>query len=330
MPAETLDMPTATLEEIKPAIRQFVATHRRMLIDGQWVNANSGDSFHVYNPATGEVMANVAAGDYADIDLAVKAARRAFEQGPWSRMTHAERGKLIWKLADLVEEDLEEFAQIESLDNGKPLAVARVADIPLAIDNFRYMSGWATKIEGQTVSLSNLGQDYFAYTLREPVGVVGQIIPWNFPMLMAAWKLGPALAAGCTVVLKPAEQTPLSALRLGELIEQAGFPPGVVNIVTGYGETAGAALAAHPDVDKIAFTGSTEVGKLIVHAAAAISKRFRSNSAVNRPTSCSRTPIWRRQSRVRPTQSTSITANAVVRAPGCTLRKRFSTKSSKA
>jgi phenylacetaldehyde dehydrogenase len=265
-------MPTETLEEIeeqiKPTIRQFVTTHRRMLIDGNWVDAKSGDNFQVYNPATGEILTHVAAGDHADIDLAVKAARRAFEQGPWSRMTRAERGKLIWKLADLIEENLEEFAQIESLDNGKPLVVARVADIPLAIDNFRYMAGWATKIEGQTVALSNLGDDYFAYTLREPVGVVGQIIPWNFPLLMAAWKLGPALAAGCTVVLKPAEQTPLSALRLGELIEKAGFPPGVVNIVTGYGETAGAALAAHPDVDKVAFTGSTEVGKLIVHAAA--------------------------------------------------------------
>src|SRR5271165_13131 len=259
---------TPTLEKINPKIRKFVTTNRRMLIDGKWVDAKSGDTFHVYNPATGEVMAHVAAGDHADIDFAVTAARRAFEQGPWSRMTHSERGKLIWKLADLIEENLEEFAQIESLDNGKPLAVARVADIPLAIDNFRYMAGWATKIEGQTVSLSNLGDDYFAYTLREPVGVVGQIIPWNFPLLMAAWKLGPALAAGCTVVLKPAEQTPLSALRLGELIEKAGFPPGVVNIVTGYGETAGAALAAHLDVDKVAFTGSTEVGKLIVHAAA--------------------------------------------------------------
>ena len=267
-------MPTATLEKtdekIDPKIRQFVTTHRRMLIDGKWVDPKSGsdNTFHVYNPATGEVMANVAAGDHADVDLAVKAARRALEQGPWSRMTHGERGKLIWKLADLIEENLEEFAQIESLDNGKPLAVARVADIPLAIDNFRYMSGWTTKIGGQTIPLSNLGQEYFAYTLREPVGVVGQIIPWNFPLLMAAWKLGPALAAGCTVVLKPAEQTPLSALRLGELFEEAGFPPGVVNIVTGYGETAGAAIAAHPDIDKVAFTGSTEVGKLIVHAAA--------------------------------------------------------------
>jgi phenylacetaldehyde dehydrogenase len=179
-----------------------------MLIDGDWVDAKSGDTFHVYNPATGEVLSNVAAGDHADIDLAVKASRRAFEEGPWSRMTHGQRGRLVWKLADLIEENLEEFAEIESVDNGKPLAVARVADIPLAIDLFRYMSGWASKIEGQTISLSNLPQDYFAYTLREPIGVVGQIIPWNFPLLMAAWKLGPALTAGCTVVLKPAEQTP--------------------------------------------------------------------------------------------------------------------------
>jgi phenylacetaldehyde dehydrogenase len=265
-------MPTLTVEldNISPKIRQFVTTHRRMLINGKWVDPKSGadNTFNVYNPATGEVLATVAAGDHADVDLAVKAARHALEKGPWSRMTHGQRGKLIWRLADLLEENLEEFAQIESLDNGKPLAVARIADIPLAIDNFRYMSGWTTKIEGRTIPLSNLDQDYFAYTLREPVGVVGQIIPWNFPLLMAAWKLGPALAAGCTVVLKPAEQTPLSALLLGELFEEAGFPPGVVNIVTGYGETAGAAIAAHPDIDKVAFTGSTEVGKLIVHAAA--------------------------------------------------------------
>jgi phenylacetaldehyde dehydrogenase len=265
-------MPTLTpeLDKISPKIRQFLKTPRQMLINGKWVDAMSGgdSTFHVYNPATGEVLATVASGDHADVDLAVKAARHALEHGPWSRMTHGQRGKLIWKLADLIEENLEEFAQIESLDNGKPLAVARVADIPLAIDNFRYMSGWATKIEGRTIPLSNLGQDYFAYTVREPVGVVGQIIPWNFPLLMAAWKLGPALAAGCTVVLKPAEQTPLTALRLGELFEEAGFPPGVVNIVTGYGETAGAAIAGHPDIDKVAFTGSTEVGKLILHAAA--------------------------------------------------------------
>lgn len=206
-------------------------------------------------------------GDRTDIDLAVAAARRAFDTGAWGRISPSDRGKFLWKLADLVERDLEELAELESLDNGKPFAVARVADLPLAVDMFRYMAGWATKITGSTLSLSLPGE-YLSYTLREPVGVVGQIIPWNFPLLMACWKVAPALAAGCTVVLKAAEQTPLTALKLAELIQKAGIPAGVVNIVTGFGETAGAALAAHPDVDKVAFTGSTEVGKLIVQAAA--------------------------------------------------------------
>jgi len=256
--------------QIDSRVTNFIAKPRKMLIDGKWVNAVSGKTFPTYNPATGEVLAQVAEGDRADIDLAVKAARKAFDSGPWSRMTASERGKLVWKLADLLEEHMEEFATLETLDNGKPLTVARAPDVPLAVDLFRYMAGWATKLEGTTIPLSvpyTPGAIYHAYTLREPVGAVGQIIPWNFPLLMAAWKLGPALASGCTVVLKPAEQTPLSALRLGELFAEAGFPDGVVNIVPGYGETAGAALAAHDLVDKIAFTGSTEVGKLIVHAA---------------------------------------------------------------
>jgi phenylacetaldehyde dehydrogenase len=251
----------------KPASPQA----RTMLINGKWVAAQSGQTFPTLNPATGEVICTVPAGDKADIDLAVKAARAAFETGPWRRLTPSERGRLLWKLADLLEARVDEFAELESLDNGKPLAVARVADVPLAVDLLRYMAGWATKIHGSTLPISvpyAPGANFFAYTLREPVGVAGQIIPWNFPLLMAAWKLGPALATGCTVVLKPAEQTPLSALRLGELIQEAGFPDGVVNIVTGFGETAGAALAAHPGVDKIAFTGSTEVGRLIVQAAA--------------------------------------------------------------
>jgi phenylacetaldehyde dehydrogenase len=255
---------------IDSRVTDFISTTRKMLIDGKWINAASGKTFPTYNPATGEVLAQVAEGDRADIDAAVRAARRAFDSGPWSRMTASERGKLVWKLGDLLEQHTEEFATLETLDNGKPLTVARAADVPLAVDLFRYMAGWATKLEGSTIPLSvpyTPGAMYHAYTLREPVGVVGQIIPWNFPLLMAAWKLGPALASGCTVVLKPAEQTPLSALRLGELIAEAGFPDGVVNIVPGYGETAGAALAAHDLVDKIAFTGSTEVGKLIVHAA---------------------------------------------------------------
>jgi phenylacetaldehyde dehydrogenase len=248
----------------------FVAKNLKILINGKWVEAASGKTFPTYNPATGEVLANAAAGDREDIDRAVKAARAAFTSGPWSRISPSERGRLIWKLSDLLEKYAEEFAQLESLDNGKPLKIARVADLPLAIDHFRYYAGWATKIEGNTIPMGLAQQGKFhAYTVREPVGVVGQIIPWNFPLLMAAWKLGPALATGCTVILKPAEQTPLTALRLGELIQEAGFPDGVVNIVPGYGETAGAALAAHPDVDKVAFTGSTEVGKLIVQASAA-------------------------------------------------------------
>ncbi len=254
--------------QIQPRVSDFISKPRKMMINGQWVDSISGKTFPTYDPATGKVLAQVAEGAAEDIGVAVSAARRAFDQGPWRRLTSSERGRLIWKLADLLEQNLEEFAQLESLDNGKPLTVARVADVPLAVDLFRYMAGWTTKIEGNTIPISPKGGRYFAYTLREPVGVVGQIIPWNFPLLMAAWKLGPALAAGCTVVLKPAEQTPLTALRLGELIQEAGFPEGVVNIVPGYGETAGAALAAHPDVDKVAFTGSTEVGKLIVAAAA--------------------------------------------------------------
>jgi len=258
------------ISPIDSRVSEFIDKPRKMLIDGKWVDAISGKTFPTYNPATGEVLAQVAEGDKADIDAAVKAARKAFDGGPWTRLTTSERGKMIWKLADLLEQHLEEFATLETLDNGKPLTVARAADVPLAVDMFRYMAGWATKLEGTTIPISVLytpGVNYHAYTLREPVGVIGQIIPWNFPLLMAAWKLAPALAAGCCVVLKPAEQTPLSALRLGELISEAGFPDGVVNIVPGYGETAGAALAAHDLVDKVAFTGSTEVGKLIVHAA---------------------------------------------------------------
>ncbi len=264
----------ATALKISPMeekVSGFIARKHKMLINGKWVESASGKTFPTYNPATGEVMSHIAEGDREDINRAVVAARNAFENGPWSRLTSSERGRLIWKLADLLEENLEEFAELESLDNGKPLKIARAADVPLAVDLFRYMAGWATKIEGNTIPISvpyTPGAKYLAYTLREPVGVVGQIIPWNFPLLMAAWKLGPALTTGNCVVLKPAEQTPLSALRLGELMQEAGIPDGVVNIVPGYGETAGAALAAHPDVDKVAFTGSTEVGRLILQAAA--------------------------------------------------------------
>ena len=248
-------------------VSRFVAKKRQMLINGKWVDAASGKSFPTYNPATGEILAQVAEGDHEDIDRAVAAARAAFDRGPWKKFTPSERGRIVWRLADLLEKHAEEFAQLECLNQGKPLAIARIADVPVSIDQLRYYAGWATKIEGNTIPISAHGAKFLAYTLREPIGVVGQIIPWNFPLIMATLKLAPALASGCTVVLKPAEQTPLTALLLGELIEEAGFPEGVVNIVTGYGETAGAALARHPNVDKIAFTGSTEVGKLIVHSA---------------------------------------------------------------
>jgi phenylacetaldehyde dehydrogenase len=258
---------TSTLDK---RVHDFIASRQRLFIDGQLVDAKSGKTFETINPATGETLATVAEGDAVDIDLAVRAARRAFDDGPWSTMTPSERARIIWRIGDLISERLEEFAELETLDNGKPLAVARAADVPLTAELFRYMAGWATKIEGNTIALSvpyAPGAQFHAYTLREPIGVVGQIIPWNFPLLMAAWKIGPALAAGNTVVLKPAEQTPLSALYLAEIMAEAGLPDGVVNVVTGFGETAGAALAAHQDVDKIAFTGSTEVGKLIAEAA---------------------------------------------------------------
>jgi phenylacetaldehyde dehydrogenase len=245
----------------------WLSKPRRHLINGRWVGSASGKTFDVFNPADGSLIARVAEGDAEDINRAVSAARRAFESGPWPRMTPSERGKLLWRIGDLILQHGDELAELESIDNGKPRAVARVADIPLAADLFHYMAGWATKIEGHTIALSIPNSQFHAFTLREPVGVVGQIIPWNFPLLMAAWKLGPALAAGNCSVLKPAEQTPLSALRLGELLLEAGLPDGVVNIVNGFGESAGAALAAHDDVDKVAFTGSTEVGKIIVRAA---------------------------------------------------------------
>jgi acyl-CoA reductase-like NAD-dependent aldehyde dehydrogenase len=260
-------MDTITLD---PRLRHstgFLGRNPLMLIDGKQVSAESGKTFAVYNPATGSVIANVPEGDKADVDLAVAAARRAFDERRWTKISPSERGRILWRIADLIERDLEQLAELESIDNGKPYAVARVADLPLAVDMFRYMGGWATKLTGSTLPLSLPGE-YLSYTVREPVGVVGQIIPWNFPLLMAAWKIAPALAAGCTIVLKAAEQTPLTALRLAELIVEAGVPNGVVNIITGFGETAGAALAAHPGVDKVAFTGSTEVGKLIVQAAA--------------------------------------------------------------
>lgn len=248
----------------------FFKQSHNMLIDGKWVDAVSGARLEVHDPADEKLIATVPEGDQQDIDLAVAAARRAFESGEWHDMRPAQRERLLLKLADLVEANAQNIAEIESIDNGKSVTVARYVDVALTVDFFRYMAGWATKIEGTTNDLSAPfapANKFMAFTRKEPVGVVGAIVAWNFPLLLAAWKLGPALATGCTVVLKPAEQTPMSALRLGELILDAGYPAGVVNIVTGYGRTAGAALAGHPGIDKVTFTGSTEVGKMVGKAA---------------------------------------------------------------
>jgi acyl-CoA reductase-like NAD-dependent aldehyde dehydrogenase len=240
--------------------REFISRSHRLLIGGEQVEAADGRTFQTVDPATGRDIAEIAQGGAEDVDRAVAAAREAFANGPWGSMPAAGRERLMHALADALEANAEEFAQIESLDNGKPVGLAQYVDVNGAVGHIRYFAGWPTKIEGGVLPVA--APNMHVYTRREPVGVAGQIIPWNFPLLMAAWKLGPALAAGCTIVLKPAEQTPLSALRLGELALEVGFPPGVLNILTGDGET-GAALVDHPDVDKIAFTGSTAVGREI-------------------------------------------------------------------
>lgn len=237
-------------QHVKPRVTQ-------LLIDGKFVNSLSGKTFDTFNPATEEKITSVQEADVADVDKAVKAARKAFDEGPWRRMAAHERGRLLNKLADLVVKNFDEICALESLDNGKPLSFSRAADIALVEKTYRYYAGWADKIQGKTIPITG---PFLCYTREEPVGVCAQIIPWNFPALMQAWKLGPALATGCTVVMKPAEQTPLTALRIGELIMEAGFPEGVVNILPGYGPSAGKALSQHKLVDKVAFTGSTEVG----------------------------------------------------------------------
>jgi len=262
-------MTTAALVEIAPRVQEFLdAGPQKHLIDGRWVASADGATFEVINPSDESILGRVAQGSKIDVDKAVAAARRSFDKGSWRNMSCHERSRILYKLSDLIEQHKEELAQLESLDNGKPIAVARAADVPLTVEHFRYYAGWADKIEGEVIPVAppyDPGRQYLNYTLKEPVGVVAQIIPWNFPLLMAAWKLGAALACGCSVVLKPAEQTPLSALYLGHLMVKAGIPDGVINIVTGFGD-AGAALSSHPDVDKVAFTGSTEVGKKIVEA----------------------------------------------------------------
>jgi aldehyde dehydrogenase (NAD+)/phenylacetaldehyde dehydrogenase len=256
--------------KLSEKVEKFLEGTKKLYINGSFIESANGKTFETVNPATGEMLARVAEAEEEDINRAVEAARDAFDNGPWSRMGTAERSRLIYKLADLIEENKQELAELESLDNGKPMRELIAADLPLTIEHFRYYAGWSTKIMGQTIPSQG---NFFTYTKHEPLGVVGQIIPWNFPLLMAAWKLGAALATGCTVVLKPAEQTPLSALYLAELIEEAGFPKGVVNIVPGYGETAGAPLVNHKKIDKIAFTGSTSVGKAIMRQASETLKK---------------------------------------------------------
>jgi len=237
----------------------------KLLINNRWIESESGKTFGTINPSTGEEICQVAEAGVADVDKAVRAARMAFEQGPWRKTSASERGRLLYRLADLIEANTDELAKLETLDNGKPVARAKAVDVAKAIACYRYFGGWADKVQGKTIPIDG---DFFCYTRHEPIGVVGQIIPWNYPILMQAWKLAPALATGNTIVMKPAEQTPLSALRIGELIVEAGFPEGVVNILPGFGPTAGAAIASHMDVDKVAFTGSTEIGRLIMEAAA--------------------------------------------------------------
>lgn len=258
-------------KKVLPAVSEWLSKPKKLLIDGKWVDAESGKTFETYNPATDEVLAKVAEGGKADVDKAVKAARKAFEEGPWRKMPTSERARLLYRLADEIEKRADEFAQLETLDNGKPIKESRWVDVVQTVETFRYYAGWCTKLEGETL---NVNSNFFTYTLREPVGVVGQIIPWNFPMLMAAWKLGPALACGNTLILKPAEQTPLTALRLGELICEVGFPAGVVNIITGFGpNSAGEAISNHMDIDKVAFTGEDKTGREIVKASAGNLKR---------------------------------------------------------
>ncbi|HBZ11683.1 MAG TPA: aldehyde dehydrogenase family protein [Bacillus bacterium] len=251
--------------ELKPRVREFLKNKLGLYINGEFVSSKSGQTFDVLNPATEEKIAEVYEAGEGDIDLAVSAARCAFDKGEWTRMDAASRSRLIYKFADLIEEHREELAQLETLDNGKPYAVALADDVDGTVQHFRYYAGWATKIEGKTVQVS---PDYLNYIVHEPIGVVGQIIPWNFPLAMAAWKLGSALAVGCTVVIKPATETPLSILYAAQLFKEAGFPDGVVNVVPGSGRIAGEGMIRHKGVDKVAFTGSTAVGKSVMKQAA--------------------------------------------------------------
>jgi phenylacetaldehyde dehydrogenase len=262
-------MTTLLTSDLDPRTVDFMSRPKQMYVGGQWVDALSGKRFDTVDPATEQVITTVPHSGLEDVERAVVAARRAFDGGPWTLLTPAERQRMLWRIGDGISSRADQFAQLETIDNGKSVAVARAVDVTWAAEIFYYYAGWATKIEGRTIPVSvpwAPGGRFHAYTLREPVGVCAQIIPWNFPLVMAAFKVAPALACGNTVILKPAEQTPLTALLLAQVIAEAGIPDGVVNVLTGFGDV-GAALSAHPDVDKVAFTGSTEVGKKIVNAA---------------------------------------------------------------
>ncbi|TDK90180.1 aldehyde dehydrogenase family protein [Mycolicibacterium mucogenicum] len=267
---------TATLSaDPDPRTTEFIARPQQMYVDGQWVESATGRRFDTVDPATEQVITTVPHSDAEDVERAVRAARRAFEDGPWPAMTPAERQRMIWRIAEGITARADQFAELESIDNGKSVAVAKAVDVTWAAEIFYYYAGWATKIEGRTVPVSvpwAPGSKFHAFTLREPVGVCAQITPWNFPLVMAAFKVAPALACGNTVILKPAEQTPLTAVLLAEVIAEAGVPAGVFNLLTGFGDV-GAALSAHDGVDKVAFTGSTEVGKKIVNAASSNLKK---------------------------------------------------------
>ncbi len=264
------------LSKLSRASHAFLSAPHQHFIDGKFVKSSADEVIAVVDPTSGATVGHVPAGNATDIDRAVKAARAAFESGPWHKMRSAERERLLLRLADLLEANATELSEIESVNSGRILSVTRAIDVDLSVSYLRYMAGWATKIQGHTIepSLAVSGLKFFAMSLREPIGVVGAITPWNVPLGQAIWKIAPALATGCTLVLKPAEQTPLTALRFASLIAEAGIPDGVINIVTGYGEAAGAALVAHPEVDKISFTGSTRVGRMIGQAAAGSMKHF--------------------------------------------------------
>lgn len=247
--------------------------NRKLLIGGEWRDSANQEQIALTNPASGEVFSHIVSATAEDVDLAVQAAKKAFNASSWKRMPRNERGRLLLRVAQLIEDNAEQLATLECIDNGKPKHLAQVVDVPQAAEIFRYMAGWCTKLSGKTLPISGDGSRYHAYTLRQPIGVVGAIVPWNYPLAMAAWKVASALAAGCTMILKPSEVTPLTALRLGELVLEAGIPEGVLNIVTGYGQTAGQALISHRDVDKVAFTGSTAVGKHLLRTSADDLKR---------------------------------------------------------